>query len=52
VRTGGLILVDDVNLNRGFELFTGRRVRNLRALIGISEDGERLLGLIQKKAAA
>jgi hypothetical protein len=31
VRAGGLILVDDVNLNGGFEVFTGRRGRNLRA---------------------
>jgi hypothetical protein len=52
VRAGGLILVDDVNLNRGFEVFTGRRGRNLRALVGISDDGERVLGLIQKKAGA
>jgi hypothetical protein len=52
VRPGGLILVDDVNLNRGFEVFTGRRGRNLRALVGISDDGERLLGLIRKKAGA
>jgi hypothetical protein len=52
IRAGGLILVDDVNLNRGFEVFTGGRGRNLRALVGISDDGERLLGLIQKKAGA
>jgi Methyltransferase domain len=52
VRPGGLILVDDVNLNRGFEVFTGKRGRSLRALVGISDDGERLLGLIQKKAGA
>ena len=52
VRTGGLILVDDVNLNRGFEVFTGRHGGNLCALVGISDDGERLLGLIQKLAAA
>jgi len=52
VRAGGLILVDDVNLNRGFEVFTERHGRGLRAIVGISDDGERLLGLIQKKAGA
>jgi hypothetical protein len=30
----------------------GTRGRNLRALVGISDDGERVLGLIQKKAGA
>jgi hypothetical protein len=52
VRAGGLILVDDVNLNRGLEIFTERHGRDLRGLVGISDDGERLLGLIQKKAGA
>lgn len=45
---GGVILVDDVNLNRGFELFTSRRSSDVHALVGTSDDGERLLGLIRK----
>jgi Methyltransferase domain len=50
LRAGGVIVVDDVSLNRGFEVFTGRPGADLRALVGISDDGERLLGVIQKHA--
>jgi Methyltransferase domain len=48
VRTGGVILVDDVDLSRGFELFTARHRSDGQVLIGRSDDGNRLLGLIRK----
>jgi hypothetical protein len=48
LRAGGVILVDDVNLSRGFELFTSRLSAGGHVLVGRSDDGERLLGLIRR----
>ena len=44
---GGVSLVDDVDYNRGFGLFTDSR-SNLWSDVGRSDDGERLIGLIVK----
>jgi methyltransferase family protein len=44
---GGVSLVDDVDHNRGFGLFTNGR-RNLWSEVGRSDDGQGLIGLIVK----
>jgi hypothetical protein len=49
LRPGGAMLVDDVNLNRAFELFTARAGEELHAFVGSSDDAERLLGVIVRK---
>jgi Methyltransferase domain len=49
LRAGGMILVDDVDLNRGFELFAGSRGDEASVIVGTSDDGERILGLIRKR---
>jgi predicted O-methyltransferase YrrM len=46
LRPGGAILVDDVSLNRAFAIFTRDRADAVRAIVGRSDDGERLLGVI------
>jgi hypothetical protein len=46
LRPGGVALLDDINLSRGFELFLNRHGEHARPLIGISDDGERLLGML------
>jgi hypothetical protein len=48
LRPGGVILVDDIDLSRGFEEFTDKHGSELRSLVGISDDRERRLGLIYK----
>jgi hypothetical protein len=49
VRSGGLALVDDIDMNRGFELFAGAHAAGARALVGASDDGERRIGVIVKE---
>jgi methyltransferase family protein len=48
LQPGGVILVDDIDLNRGFETFTDKHGPELRSLVGISDDRERRLGLLYK----
>jgi hypothetical protein len=52
LRPGGVILVDDIDLSRGFEAFTDKHGSELRSLVGISDDRERRLGLIYKPRAS
>jgi hypothetical protein len=49
LREGGVVLVDDVNLNRGLDFFRRDRSDELAALIGTSDDGQRLLALLRKE---
>lgn len=45
---GGAMLVDDIEMNRAFELFAERHDAELRRLIAISDDGLRRFGLIAR----
>jgi len=49
---GGAMLVDDIEMNRGFELFVERHGEGLRRLIATSDDGVRRFGLIERPNAA
>jgi hypothetical protein len=49
LRPGGLMLVDDVSLNRGFELFTREVGEDMAVLLGTSDDGKRALGVIARR---
>jgi Methyltransferase domain len=52
LQTGGAMLVDDIDVNRGFELFVKRHRTTLRALVGISDDRARRIGVILKDAGS
>jgi hypothetical protein len=49
MRSGGVVLVDDVDLSRGLELFTRAHDGELVTVTGRSDDGERVLSVIQKR---
>jgi len=48
IRPGGVGLLDDVSLNRGFARFLDAHGDDVRPLIGVSDDNERLLGMMLK----
>jgi predicted O-methyltransferase YrrM len=50
LQAGGVMLVDDVDMNRGFEVFVKRHSRAVCALVGTSDDRKRRIGLILKLA--
>ena len=45
---GGAMLVDDIEMNRGFELFVEHHGEDLSRLIATSDDGVRHFGLIAR----
>jgi len=45
---GGAALVDDIDLSRGFERFVDTHHDEAQSLIGVSDDAERLLGVVAK----
>ncbi len=49
LRPGGLMLVGDVNMNRGFEFFAGDRARDHGTFVGTTDDASEMLGLILKQ---
>ena len=44
----GVILVDDIDMNRGFELFAERQGHESRKLIALSDDGQRHFGVLTR----
>jgi hypothetical protein len=44
----GLVLVDDIDMNRAFELFAQRHGQAVSTLIALSDDGRRLFGVIAR----
>jgi hypothetical protein len=49
LRTGGVLLADDIHRNDGFRAFS-RSVAAHRSLVGRADDGQALVGLIRKEA--
>jgi predicted O-methyltransferase YrrM len=52
LRPGGVMLVGDINMNRGFEFFTGDHTRDHERVVGSSDDGNEMIGVIQKASLA
>jgi hypothetical protein len=48
LRPGGLMLVGDVNMNRGFELFADDHGQHHGTVVGSSDDGSEMIGVVQK----
>ncbi len=48
LQPGGVMLVGDVNMNRGFELFAHNLARGPDIYVGLSDDGNEMIGLVRK----
>jgi hypothetical protein len=52
LRLGGAALVDDIDMNRGFDHFGGRHAAAVERTFAVSEDGERRFGILTKRSSA
>jgi hypothetical protein len=50
IRPGGVMLVGDINMNRGFELFVAGAARGHETFVGTSDDGDEMIGVARKGA--
>jgi Methyltransferase domain len=48
LRPGGVMLVGDVNMNRGLEFFISGLGGGHKAHVGLSDDGDEMIGVVQK----